>query len=407
LRLNPRLAATESPPIPAAKLWCSAYGGAAGPLIDLSQAVPGYPPHPELLARLGHAAATTEASAYGDIAGDPALRAAYAEHVAATYGAEIAAEHVAITAGCNQGFFVAVLALARAGEAVMLATPWYFNHKMALDMLGIDAVPLPCRAERGFIPDPEEAGALLRPDVRAIALVTPNNPTGAIYPAETIAAFHALCAERGIPLIIDETYRDFLPLDGGGPHSALSSPGWEETIVQLYSFSKSYCIPGHRVGAMVAGRHFIDGIGKILDTLQICAPRTAQLVLPSAISALAEWRAANQVEIAGRAAAFRAAMASLDGWALRSLGAYFGYVEHPFGAVPGEDVAERLAGRHGVLALPGSFFGPGQDRYLRVAFANVGAAVIGTLPDRLRPATTEPLERSGSLGEDLWTSKRI
>ena len=160
-----------------------------GPLIDLSQAVPGYPPHPALLERLAEAAAGREAAAYGDILGDAALREAYAAHVSELYGARIPAANVAITAGCNQAFFVAMIALAKAGDAVILPSPWYFNHKMTLDMLGIEAVALPCRADAGFVPSADDARRLIGARTRAIVLVTPNNPTGAVYPPATIHAF--------------------------------------------------------------------------------------------------------------------------------------------------------------------------------------------------------------------------
>ena len=160
MQLNPLLLGTAAPPIPEAKAWAAAYDGAAGPLIDLSQAVPGYPPHPALLERLGEAAAAPRG---GGLWRHPrrrgAARAPMPTHVSALYGARIAPDNVAITAGCNQAFFVAMMALAKAGDAVMLPSPWYFNHKMTLDMLGIEAVPLPCRAEAGFVPDRRRGAA--------------------------------------------------------------------------------------------------------------------------------------------------------------------------------------------------------------------------------------------------------
>ncbi len=397
LNINPLLTATTAPPIPLAKAWVQNYDGLAGPLIDLSQAVPGYPPHPELLERLGCAAASQEAAAYGDIRGDPALRTTYAAHLSALYGANIDPEDVAITAGCNEAFFVAIMALARAGDAVMLPSPWYFNHKMALDMLGIEAVALPCRPETCFVPDVDDARRLLGDRMRAIVMVTPNNPTGAIYPQKTIAAFLELCREHGIALIIDETYRDFM---SGAPHQSLAS-GWAENIVQLYSFSKAYCIPGHRAGALIADRALVYEIGKILDTLQICAPRPAQLVLPWAIEALAEWRAANRAEITRRAGALEEAISELDGWSIGSIGAYFAYVTHPFKGESDSDVCARLAAEVGVLCLPGSLFGTDKQGFLRVAFANVGTADIATLAHRL-PERSSATARGWGGSEWKW-----
>ena len=100
--------------------------------------------------------------------------------------------------GCNLAFSLAMPVMAGSGEAVMLPTPWYFNHRMALEIAGIGAVPLPCAAADGFVPDPDRAAALLEanPQVRALVLITPNNPTGAIIPPETLARFAALCRAR-------------------------------------------------------------------------------------------------------------------------------------------------------------------------------------------------------------------
>jgi aspartate/methionine/tyrosine aminotransferase len=381
--INPLLVDTGTPPIPEAQGWLRDYSGSHGPAIDLSQAVPGYPPHDGILTRLAEAAGDARLAGYGSIFGDAPLREAYAAHVSQVYGAGIDAGCVAITAGCNQAFVIAALALAKAGDAVLLPSPWYFNHQMTLAMLGIEPRALPCRPEAGFVPDPAEAERLIDDRVRAIVLVTPNNPTGAVYPPQTIAAFAALCRRRGIALIVDETYRDFLPNGATAPHGLFADPDWGDTVVGLYSFSKSYCVPGHRLGAITAEPAVIAQIGKVLDCIQICPARAGQAAVAWAIPALAAWRESNRGEISARTAAFRVTFAALPGWRVESLGAYFAYVAHPFAGLPAPRVAAALARERGVLALPGDYFGPGQDGHLRVAFANADQAAIGLLPERL------------------------
>ncbi|HEX2554536.1 MAG TPA: aminotransferase [Microvirga sp.] len=382
--INARVAETGSPPIPEAQAWTRRYDGARGPLIDLSQAVPGAPPHPGLLERMAEAAGAAGAAKYGPIAGDADLRQAYATEMARIYDGRIEPADVAVTAGCNMAFFAAMILLARAGDAVLLPTPWYFNHQMTLDMLGIEPRALPCRAEAGFVPGAEDAEALIDGRVRAIVLVTPNNPTGAVYPAHVIEAFADLCRRRGIWLVIDETYRDFLPPGVNRAHGLFAGPAWRDHVVQLYSFSKAYGIPGHRTGAVAADSAVVAQLAKILDCLQICAPRTAQGALPWAIEALRDWREANRTDINHRAARFRQALAATPEWRIESVGAYFAYLRHPFPGETAQAVAERLAVERGVLSLPGSYFGPGQDGHLRVAFANVGADVLEGLTERLR-----------------------
>lgn len=386
MRLNPRLLETAAPPIPEAKAWAAGRPGGddAPPLIDLSQAVPGAPPPPVLLQALAAAAGTAEAARYGDILGDHALRAAYARDVADRPGSAIEAADIAITAGCNQAFVVAMLALAAAGDRVILPVPWYFNHRMALDMLGIAAVPLACRAEAGFIPDPADAARLIDDRTRAIVLVSPNNPTGAVYPPAVIAAFADLCRRHGLALVLDETYRDFLPPEAGPPHNLFLDDAWRDTVISLYSFSKAYAIPGHRLGALIADRPVLAEVGKILDTLQICPARPAQIALAPLIARLKDARAANGRDMAARGEAFAAAIDRAGGgWRIDALGAYFAYLRHPFPGQPAAAVARQLAREPGVLTLPGSYFGPGQNDHLRVAFANVDAATLAGLADRL------------------------
>jgi len=381
--LNPWVTGVTAPPIPAAHGWAARYDGARGPMLDLCQAVPGYPPHPEMLERLAAAARDPASAKYGLINGDVGLREAYSAQVSAAYGGAVRPGQVAITAGCNQAFFLAMLTIARAGDTVLLPTPWFWNHQQTCEMLGIEARSLPCSAAAGFVPDPEEAEALLDPSVRAIVLITPNNPTGAVYPPGVIAAFAALAQRRGLWLILDETYRDFLPEGQDRAHGLFTDPAWIDSVIQLYSFSKAYCLPGHRLGAVVAGAPLIQQFMKVLDCMHICPQRTGQAALRWAIDALPDWRDANRRTMNGRAAALRQTFQQLSNWRLESLGAYFAYVRHPMPDMSSAQVAEALAVDHGALCLPGSAFGPGQDGHLRVAFANTDTGAIPQIASRL------------------------
>ena len=378
-----RVHALTEPPIPEAHGWAAEYRRQCGPMLDMCQAVPGYPPHPDLLGRLASEASRRDNARYGLINGDLALREAYAADMSATYGGTIGPEEVTVTAGCNQAFFLAMLTLLAPGDAVLLPTPWFWNHEMSCRMLGVEPHPLPCAAADGFVPDPEVAESLLDKRTRAVVLITPNNPTGAVYPPDTIARFLDLAQRRGLWLILDETYRDFLPTGQGRAHGCFTEPGWPGHLVQLYSFSKAFCIPGGRLGALTASAALTPDFVKALDCLHICPQRPVQAAVAWAIDALRGWRAENRAEINRRGRAMHAALDRAPGWSLASLGAYFAYVRHPFADVPGHDVAARLARERGILALPGSAFGPGQEQFIRIAFANATTDEIAQLPERL------------------------
>lgn len=383
-RLNAALTRVIEPPI------AEAYGWIAGrtfpadkPLIDVSQAVPGYPPPPELTAHLAARMGEPAMARYTEIEGLPELREALAADIARRYGSPVAAEQVVVTAGCNQAFCLAILALAGAGDEVILPLPYYFNHQMWLDMQGIGAVHLPFRPERGGVPDPADAERRITDRTRAIVLVTPNNPTGAIYPPAAIAAFYRLARSRNLALVVDETYRDFMP-DDAAPHDLFRDPDWADTLVHLYSFSKVFCLTGYRVGAAVGGRRLGAEIAKAMDTVAICAPRIGQAAAIEGLKSLGPWRHRNTAMMRGRLEALRQAFRRNDiGYELVSSGAYFAYVRHPFDGQPATQVARRLADRRNLLCLPGSMFGGGQDEFLRFAFANVSAEAMPAIVERL------------------------
>ncbi|TNM61346.1 aminotransferase [Aliirhizobium smilacinae] len=383
-RFNPLVDKLSLPPVPSVAAWGRAYDGSVGPLIDLSQAVPGYPAHPEMLRLLGETASSTAYTGYGPIEGDAALRTAYGAHSAEVYGAALSAANTHITSGCNQAFVCAAMTVAGPGDTVLMTEPFYFNHQTTLAMMGIGTSFVSCKAEDGFLPEISAIEAAITEDVKALALVSPNNPTGAIYPPALLEAIFKLCRQKGIWLILDETYRDFLAEAGEKPHDLFGLDGWEETLISLYSFSKSFCIPGHRLGAITAGELVIGQVAKIMDNLQICAPRAAQGAVAMALPLLAAWREENRQKIGRRAEALKAVMQQLPDWKLDAIGAYFAFVRHPFAGVGSAEVAEKLAKRAGITCIPGVYFGSGQQNYLRFAFANADVSTIGRLTERLK-----------------------
>ncbi|MEL4376190.1 aminotransferase [Brucella cytisi] len=381
--VNPLINRLSAPPIPAVQAWARDYDGSRGALIDLSQAVPGYPPHPDMLHFLGEAAGSVASAGYGPIEGEKVLREAYAAHVGQLYRAQIDASNVHITSGCNQAFIAAIMCVAQSGDRVLTTDPFYFNHRSSLEMLGIDSGSVPCHAQNGFIPSAEDFRAVLRPGIAALALVSPNNPTGAIYSAGLLSEIYALCRDNGTWLILDETYRDFMADPNEPPHRLFDEADWPSHLIQLYSFSKSFCIPGHRLGAIVAGQAMVENVAKVMDNLQICAGRAPQIAVARAIEPLTGWRDDNRGEIARRASALRSVMANIEGWHVEAVGAYFAFVRHPYPDASSVEVAERLAKSLGVITLPGRFFGDGQEAFLRFAFANVDVSGIEDLGARL------------------------
>ncbi|MEO0357600.1 MAG: aminotransferase, partial [Pseudomonadota bacterium] len=320
-----RTDATFSPPVMEARRWLDGKDFSSKPLLNVSQAAPVKAPPEPLLNAMVAALAEPDTHLYGPVLGLPALRTEVATQFSASYDGTITPDHVGITSGCNQAFSAAISTLCREGDAVILPTPFYFNHKMWLDMQGVDAIALPCSGD--MIPDADLAETLITDRTRAISLVTPNNPCGVEYPDDVMQAFFDLCARHGIALIVDETYRDFHS-GAGAPHTLFQRSNWDQTLIQLYSFSKTYRLTGHRVGAIVTSTDRMVGVEKFLDTVSVCPNQLGQKAALWGMQNLAQWVAGERAEILARRDAIELHFPKLAarGWRLLGCGAYFAYV---------------------------------------------------------------------------------
>ena len=383
----PRTATTFAPPVMEARRWLDGVTFPPNrPLINVSQAAPVDPPPAPLREAMAEMVLSDPSiHLYGPVLGLPALREEIAVRWSAGYGGTIRADQVAITAGCNQAYCAAIATLCGEGDEVILPVPYYFNHRMWNDMAGVATVPLPCGP--GLIPEAERAAALVTPRTRAIVLVSPNNPGGAEYPAETLRAFHDLARSRGLALIVDETYRDFASREGA-LHDLFADPDWDGTLIHLYSFSKAYRLTGHRVGAILSSPTRLAEVEKFLDTVAICPPQLGQHAALWGMRHLGPWVASERLEILDRRTAIEAGFPRLEahGWDLLGCGAYFAYATHPFPEAS-DALARRLVTEAGILLLPGTMFMPERDpagaRGLRIAFANLDRQGIGALIGRL------------------------
>ncbi len=384
--INPAVKATITPPIAEAFSWIPAEPGERA-FLNLSQAVPGYPPAEALQAHIAGLAARRATSFYTDILGIPPLRAALARRMAGANG-DVDEGDAAITAGGNQAFCMAMNAIARPGDNIIIPTPVFFNHQMWLEMMGMEARLLATDPALP-LPEPEAAARLIDERTRAIVLVSPNNPTGAVYPPALISALFDLAQARGIALVMDETYRDFTGRPGE-PHGLFERGDWRDTFIQLFSFSKSYSMTGYRVGSILAHPRLIAEIEKLVDCVAICAPHIGQEAALFALEELDQWLAEKVRLMGERLKAIEAAL-ERPGLAYERVtsGAFFAWVRHPFAGRPAREVARSLARRHDLLVLPGSIFGPGQEQMLRLAFANAEAADRTEVASRLMESQSE------------------
>ena len=383
--MKSRTQTTITPPVMEAYSWIADKDFSNLPLINVSQAAPVDPPPAPLLAHMVSVIQENDTHLYGPVLGMTALRAEIAKQWSSTYGGSVSTAQVGITSGCNQAFSAAIAMLCGEGDEVLLPTPFYFNHKMWLDMAGVDAVALPCTGN--MIPDPRIAATLISYRTRAIVLVTPNNPCGVEYPAEVILDFYQLAKSHGIAIIIDETYRDFHS-KLGAPHELFKQPYWDQTLIQLYSFSKAYRLTGHRIGAVVTSKVRMAEIEKFLDTVSVCPNQLGQKAALWGLQNLSVWLANERHEILARRSAIIEHFPILadHGWQLLGVGAYFAYLKHPY-AIASDQLAKKFVDEASILTLPGTMFVPAGDEsgksQISIAFANINVDGIKVLFSRI------------------------
>ena len=379
MKFNPNVLDCASAPI--AEAWSWVRDPLSSNLIDMCQAVPAHLPPPPLRDYLGEAIKAGEGATYTDIRGIPPLRQALAANISERYQGPVDSDDILITAGCNQAFCSVIDTLCQAGDEVILPLPCYFNHQMWLSTRAVTPRYLSFNTDTAM-PDVNEARALINDRTRALLLVTPNNPSGAIYSPECILQFFELAREHGLALIMDETYRDFIAIEQL-PHGLFARDDWRDTLVHLYSFSKVFSLTGFRTGAVACGQPLLKQLSKVQDCTAICAPHAGQLAAVYGLHNLHDWKLEKSAELAQRAILIQQAFEDpeLD-YRLISAGAYFAYVQHPFDE-KARAVVRRLIEDHELLCLPGSYFGPDQDRFIRLAYANVNERHFDDVISRL------------------------
>ncbi|MDD2734283.1 MAG: aminotransferase [Desulfuromonadaceae bacterium] len=384
MNLSPLISKVHFPPISEVKRWLAERPNDGLDLVDLCQAVPDYAPAPELTAHLAGILTDPLMSKYSPDEGLPEVRTSISDYYRRRYGGVVTPDSICLTIGASQAFWLAIVTLCRAGDEVIVQSPCYFDHPMALDILGIRTVFAPFVEAEGGLPNPDAIKYLITPRTRAILVVSPSNPTGSITSADVIRVLFDLARRHNIALILDETYNEFIP-GGVRPHELFSDPAWGDHFVQIASFGKTYALTGYRAGMLVASREFIHHALKAQDTMAVCQPRITQHAVKFGVEYLDRWVAENREMMGRRHYLFRSEfMRPGNRFQLIASGAFFAWVRHPFCGCSGREVAKRLVDEAAVLCLPGEVFGPGLEGYLRLAFGNVREAAIPEAVRRFR-----------------------
>jgi aspartate/methionine/tyrosine aminotransferase len=348
--------------------------------ISLGQGVAYYGPPQQAYDEIQRQLTSAKLNAYGPVEGIPELTQVLADKLQTKNNINVNSHNkIFVTAGSNMAFSSLMVAIADPDDEIILLTPYYFNHEMAIRL--VNATPVLVPTLDNYHPDIERIKSAITNKTRAIVTVSPNNPTGAVYTLEELTTINQLCAQYGIYHISDEAYEDFLHEDRQhfSPASLINS---EKHTISLYSLSKAYGFAGWRVGYMVIPIQLFASLRKVQDTVLISPPIISQYAAIGAHNAPYSYIENNLQEIKQSRQVCLDAINNTDLLArpATSEGAFYLFIKLN---TDKDDlsIAKQLIKQYGVATIPGSAFEAANGSYLRISY---GALTSETVEDGIK-----------------------
>jgi len=361
--------------VPLAHRVRTLQAGRAGILMDMLRQRPdgiglgrGDPdlPTPAHIVAAGQDALARGLTKYTPLRGIPELRQAVAEKLRRDNGIEADPEtEIVITTGTQEAVFITLCGLLDTGDEILLADPYYNSYATMLHYLDATLVAVPTSPADGFQIDPDEFERRVTPRTKAIALLTPNNPTGTVYPRDRLEGIARVAERHGLYVISDELYEALI--FEGRPFSIASMPGMRSRTITINGFSKAYSMTGWRVGYLAGPRETVDALVTLRHTLTICAPSMSQYAAIAALRGpqdcleerLAIYRARRDFTLA-RLAASGIPCAIPQG-------TFYVFVDVRPAGLSSEEFAFALMEREGVFVYPGGYFGEQGEGFERIS----------------------------------------
>jgi len=339
-------------------------------LVNFGQAIPFYPPSREVLKLFREKIQADDIHRYSPDPGLASLRDDWCRILQEKFSLIVDPDtEILITAGANQAYLTAVMTLMNPGDRVGLISPWYFNHAMALSMTGVECVEIRLSEESGYQINPESILKIVdEKQIKAITLVTPNNPTGVTYNPQTVKALAEGLIARGVYLIVDETYA-FFPEPGLRHFSPGVLEEHPDMVITIGSFSKTFALTGWRVGYMIADSDLIKEMLKVHDTMVICASRPGQVLVRICLEKAWSWLEDRYAELERRQVILNNYSARFAPWKVRSNGLFFAFIDGP---IDGRIAVKKILEERGVILIPGDVFGSGLEKSFRLSAGCTG-----------------------------------
>lgn len=318
---------------------------------------------PAEIVRVAHQAMKRGETHYGPSYGTDEVRSAVAEKVRKRNRIKADIENT-IFVTTKFAVYASLCSVARAGYEALVPDPGYYYSEPVILSGGR---PVPYRLSKDFDLDLAEVRRKLTPRTRAIVINTPSNPCGKVLKKDLLQDLLALCQERSIRIISDESYADLVY---EGRHVSVGSlESSPQTVMTLFSLSKSFAMTGWRAGYMTASVPLIKLVNRLMENTMTCFPQFIETASAYALRNCHDRTLEFRAELKRRRALIEKLMDDIPQLTYQKAeGAFYSFPKYR-GKTPSRKLTKALIERYDVALLPGSIFGSQGEGHLRLSFA--------------------------------------
>lgn len=338
------------------------------------------PPH-EMISALAKALNDGH-NKYGPSAGIQELREAIAEYLR-RYRKDVSYENVIVTAGATEGMRIACETILGEGDEALVPNPGFIIYGPDVSLAGGKPVEYSLKSENGFLPDIEEIKSLITPRTKAMIVNSPSNPTGTVFPKETVRALCEVAKDHKLYILSDEVYDGFVY---EGEHWSFARFHNDTVIVQ--SFSKSLAATGWRIGYVATSKEIVQQLSKVQYYTLACPATATQYAILEGFDIIDRFQAEMLKEFRMRREVAMKKLSEIPSFSTPPVsGAFYAFPRYSQ-KISSEKFALKILDA-GVICAPGSAFGSKGEGHLRFSYANSqeniskGLDIVRELADRL------------------------
>ena len=300
---------------------------------------------------------------YGPSSGIMELREAIAAHLR-KYRRDVGVENVIVTAGATEGMRIACETILGEGDEALVPNPGFIIYGPDVSLAGGTPVEYSLRQENGYLPDLEEIKSLITPRTKAIIVNSPSNPTGTVFPKETVKGLSDIAKDHDLYILSDEVYEDYVY---EGEHWCFAR--FHNDTIVVNSFSKSLAATGWRIGYVATSKEIVKQLSKVQYYTLACPPTATQYAIVEGLDVLEEFQRGVLKEFRARRDIALKAMREIPSFSVPPVsGAFYLFPKYEQ-RIPSDKLALKILDA-GVICAAGSSFGSLGEGHIRFSYAN-------------------------------------